>query len=187
VQATLRVVKVFWSLEAHLAYSRHFPAISWINSYSLYYQNIDGWLTDNISTDWVEMRSEAMRILQEEADLAEIVRLVGVEALSAGDRLTLEVARSLREDFLHQNAFHEVDTYTSLEKQFEMLKLCLYFGVAAREAVSRGVAVADIETMKVRESIARAKYIPEDKMDQIKGIKEEIDREMEALAGVQAA
>jgi V/A-type H+-transporting ATPase subunit A len=187
VQATLRVVKVFWSLEAHLAYSRHFPAISWINSYSLYYQNIDGWLTEHVSPDWVEMRSEAMRILQEEADLAEIVRLVGVEALSAGDRLTLEVARSLREDFLHQNAFHEVDTYTSLEKQFEMLKICLYFGVAAREAVSRGVPVADIETMKVRESIARAKYIPEDKMDRIKGIKEEIDREMEALAGAQAA
>jgi V/A-type H+-transporting ATPase subunit A len=187
VQATLRVVKVFWSLEAHLAYSRHFPAISWLNSYSLYYQNIDGWLTDNISTDWVEMRSEAMRILQEEADLAEIVRLVGVEALSAGDRLTLEVARSLREDFLHQNAFHEVDTYTSLEKQFEMLKLCLYFGEAAREAVSRGVPVGEIEKMAVRESIARAKYIPEDKMDEIKGIKEEIDKEMESLASAQAA
>ncbi len=187
VQATLRVVKVFWSLEAHLAYSRHFPAISWLNSYSLYYQNIDGWLTDNIAADWVDQRSEAMRILQEEGDLAEIVRLVGVEALSAGDRLTLEVARSLREDFLHQNAFHEVDTYTSLEKQFEMLKICLYFGEAAREAVARGVPVADIEKMSIRENIARAKYIPEDKMDQIKGIKEEIDREMEALVGAQAA
>ena len=187
VQATLRVVKVFWSLEAHLAYSRHFPAISWLNSYSLYYQNIDGWLKENVSPDWVEMRSEAMRILQEEGDLAEIVRLVGVEALSAGDRLTLEVARSLREDFLHQNAFHEVDTYTSLEKQFEMLKMCLYFGEAAREAVARGVPVAEIETMSVRENIARAKYIPEDKMDQIKGIKEEIDKEMEALVGAQAA
>jgi V/A-type H+-transporting ATPase subunit A len=186
VQATLRVVKVFWSLEAHLAYSRHFPAISWLNSYSLYYQNIDGWLTDNISPDWVEMRSEAMRILQEEADLAEIVRLVGVEALSAGDRLTLEVARSLREDFLHQNAFHEVDTYTSLEKQFEMLKLCLYFGEAAREAVARGVPVEQIEKMAVRESIARAKYVPEDKMPEIKGIKEEIDKEMESLASAHA-
>jgi V/A-type H+-transporting ATPase subunit A len=184
VQATLRVVKVFWSLEDHLAYKRHFPAISWLNSYSLYYQNIDGWMTENISPDWVEMRSEAMRILQEEADLAEIVRLVGVEALSAGDRLTLEVARSIREDFLHQNAFHEVDTFTSLEKQFEMMKLCLYFGEAAREAVERGVPVAAIEKMDVRESIARAKYIPEDKMEEIKAIKDEIDREMEALAGV---
>jgi V/A-type H+-transporting ATPase subunit A len=186
VQATLRVVKVFWSLEDHLAYKRHFPAISWINSYSLYYQNIDDWLKENIAQDWVEMRSEAMRILQEESDLAEIVRLVGVEALSAGDRLTLEVARSLREDFLHQNAFHEVDTFTSLEKQYEMLKLCLYFGEAAREAVARGALVTDIEKMNVRESIARAKYIPENRMDEIKGIKDEIDKEMESLAGVQA-
>ena len=183
VQATLRVVKVFWSLEDHLAYKRHFPAISWLNSYSLYYQNIDDWMKENISPDWVDMRSEAMRILQEEADLAEIVRLVGVESLSAGDRLTLEVARSIREDFLHQNAFHEVDTYTSLEKQYEMLKLCLYFGEAAKAAVERGVPVAAIEKMDVRESIARAKYIPEDKIDQIKAIKEEIDREMESLAG----
>ena len=186
VQATLRVVKVFWSLEDHLAYKRHFPAISWLNSYSLYYQNIDDWMKENISPDWVEMRSEAMRILQEEADLAEIVRLVGVEALSASDRLTLEVARSIREDFLHQNAFHEVDTYSSLEKQYEMMKLCLYFGEAARSAVDRGVPVAAIEKMDVRESIARAKYIPEDKMDQIRSIKEEIDKEMEALAGTQA-
>ena len=186
VQATLRVVKVFWSLEDHLAYKRHFPAISWLNSYSLYYQNIDDWMKENISPDWVDMRSEAMRILQEEADLAEIVRLVGVEALSAGDRLTLEVARSIREDFLHQNAFHEVDTFTSMEKQYEMMNLCLYFGQAARAAVERGVPVAAIEKMDVRESIARAKYIPEDKMDQIKSIKQEIDQEMEALAGSQA-
>jgi V/A-type H+-transporting ATPase subunit A len=143
-------------------------------------------MKENISPDWVDMRSEAMRILQEEADLAEIVRLVGVEALSAGDRLTLEVARSIREDFLHQNAFHEVDTFTSMEKQYEMMNLCLYFGEAARAAVERGVPVAAIEKMDVRESIARAKYIPEDKMDQIKNIKQEIDQEMEALAGSEA-
>jgi len=186
VQATLRVVKVFWSLEDHLAYKRHFPAISWLNSYSLYYQNLDEWMLENVSPDWVEMRSEAMRILQEEADLAEIVRLVGVEALSAGDRLTLEVARSIREDFLHQNAFHEVDTYTSLEKQAEMLRLCLYFGEAAREAVARGVPVDEIEKMVVRESIARAKYVPEDRMDEIVRIKDEIDKEMESLAGAHA-
>ncbi len=186
VQATLRVVKVFWSLEDHLAYKRHFPAISWLNSYSLYYQNLDEWMLENVSPDWVEMRSEAMRILQEEADLAEIVRLVGVEALSAGDRLTLEVARSIREDFLHQNAFHEVDTYTSLKKQAEMLRLCLYFGEAAREAVARGVPVDEIEKMVVRESIARAKYVPEDRMDEIVRIKDEIDKEMESLAGAHA-
>lgn len=183
VQATLRVVKVFWSLEDHLAYKRHFPAISWLNSYSLYYENLDPWLKEQVADDWVELRSEAMRILQEEADLAEIVRLVGVEALSPADRLTLEVARSIREDFLHQNAFHEVDTYTSLEKQYEMLKIVLYFGTAARDALDRGVPVAAIEEMGVRERIARAKYEPEDKLDSVKAIKDEIDKEIQSLVG----
>jgi V/A-type H+-transporting ATPase subunit A len=183
VQATLRVVKVFWSLEDHLAYKRHFPAISWLNSYSLYYENLDDWMKENVAPDWVDMRSEAMRILQEEADLAEIVRLVGLEALSATDRLTLEVARSIREDFLHQNAFHEVDTYTSLEKQYEMLKLVLYFGSAAGEALERGVPISAIEEMGVRERIARAKYEPEDKLASIKGIRDEIDKEIQTLVG----
>jgi V/A-type H+-transporting ATPase subunit A len=183
VQATLRVVKVFWSLEDHLAYKRHFPAISWLNSYSLYYDNLDPWLTENVASDWVDLRSEAMRILQEEADLAEIVNLVGVESLSAGDRLTLEVARSIREDFLHQNAFHEVDTYTSMEKQYEMMKLVLHFGEAAREALKKGVAITDIETMAVRERIARAKYEPEDRLDEVRAIKDEIDKEIETMVG----
>jgi V/A-type H+-transporting ATPase subunit A len=183
VQATLRVVKVFWSLEDHLAYKRHFPAISWLNSYSLYYDNLDPWLTENVASDWVDLRGEAMRILQEEADLAEIVNLVGVESLSARDRLTLEVARSIREDFLHQNAFHEVDTYTSLEKQYEMLKMVLHFGDAAREALEKGVAITDIESMAVRERIARAKYEPEDNLDNVRAIKDEIDKEMETLVG----
>jgi V/A-type H+-transporting ATPase subunit A len=183
VQATLRVVKVFWSLEDHLAYKRHFPAISWLNSYSLYYDNLDPWLKENVAEDWVELRSEAMRILQEEADLAEIVRLVGVEALSPHDRLTLEIARSIREDFLHQNAFHEVDTYTSLAKQYEMLKVVLYFGDAAGQALERGVSIADIEKMDVRERIARAKYEPEDNIETIKSTKDEIDKEIETLAG----
>jgi V/A-type H+-transporting ATPase subunit A len=124
-----------------------------------------------------------MRILQEEADLAEIVRLVGVEALSAGDRMTLEVARSIREDFLHQNAFHEVDTYTSFEKQYEMLKIVLYFGDASRQALEKGVPIAAIEEMAVRERIARAKYESEDRLDSIKAIKEEIDKEIESLVG----
>jgi V/A-type H+-transporting ATPase subunit A len=183
VQATLRVVKVFWSLEDHLAYKRHFPAISWLNSYSLYYENVDDWMKENVAPDWVDMRSEAMRILQEEADLAEIVRLVGLESLSARDRLTLEVARSIREDFLHQNAFHEVDTFTSLEKQYEMLKLVLYFGIAAGEALEQGVPISAIERMDVRERIARAKYEPEDKLASIKGIKDTIDQEIQALVG----
>jgi V/A-type H+-transporting ATPase subunit A len=181
VQATLRVVKVFWSLEDHLAYKRHFPAISWLNSYSLYYDNLDPWLKENVADDWVDLRSEAMRILQEEADLAEIVRLVGVEALSATDRVTLETARSIREDFLHQNAFHEVDTYTSMEKQYEMLKLVLHYGQAARDALERGVAIAAIEGMAVREQIARAKYEPEDKLDSVRAIKDQIDKELESL------
>jgi V/A-type H+-transporting ATPase subunit A len=183
VQATLRVVKVFWSLEDHLAYKRHFPAISWLNSYSLYYDNLDPWLTEHVAADWVDLRSEAMRILQQEADLAEIVNLVGVESLSAGDRLTLEVARSIREDFLHQNAFHEVDTYTSLDKQYEMLKLVLYFGKAAREALEKGVSIADIETMAVRERIARAKYEPEDRLDSVRAIKDAIDKEVATMVG----
>jgi V/A-type H+-transporting ATPase subunit A len=183
VQATLRVVKVFWSLEDHLAYKRHFPAISWLNSYSLYYDNLDPWLTEHVAADWVDLRSEAMRILQEEADLAEIVNLVGVESLSSSDRLTLEIARSIREDFLHQNAFHEIDTYTSMEKQYEMMKLVLYFGEASRQALEKGVAITDIETMAVRERIARAKYEPEDKLDSVRGIKDEIDKEIETLVG----
>jgi V/A-type H+-transporting ATPase subunit A len=183
VQATLRVVKVFWSLEDHLAYRRHFPAISWLNSYSLYYENLDPWLTDNVAADWVDLRSEAMRILQEEADLAEIVRLVGKDALSPGDRLTLEVARSIREDFLHQNAFHEVDTYTSMQKQCEMLRMVLHYGRAAREALDKGVSIDKIERLEVRERIARAKYEPEDRIDSIKAIKDEIDKEIESLTG----
>ena len=186
VQSTLRVVKVFWSLEDHLAYKRHFPAISWLNSYSLYYDNVDDWLKENVAPDWVDMRSEAMRILQEEADLAEIVRLVGLESLSAADRLTLEVARSIREDFLHQNAFHEVDTFTSLKKQYEMLKLVLYFGSAAGEALEQGVPISAIEGMDVRERIARAKYEPEAKLADIKGIKDTIDREIQDLVGATA-
>jgi V/A-type H+-transporting ATPase subunit A len=183
VQATLRVVKVFWSLEDHLAYKRHFPAISWLNSYSLYYENLDEWLKEKVAPDWVDLRSEAMRILQEEADLVEIVRLVGVDALSPSDRLTLEVARSIREDFLHQNAFHEIDTYTSLEKQYEMLKLVLHFGRTAREALTRGVPIAEIEKMEVREKIARAKYETEDRLDSIRATKDDLDKEIESLAG----
>jgi V/A-type H+-transporting ATPase subunit A len=134
----------------------------------------------------VDLRGEAMRILQEEADLAEIVRLVGVDALSPSDRLTLEVARSIREDFLHQNAFHEVDTYTSLEKQYEMMKLVLHFGSAASEALDRGVPITAIEQLAVREKIARAKYEPEDKLDTIRATKDEVNKEIESLVGAKA-
>jgi len=120
-QATLRIIKVFWGLDSSLAYRRHFPAINWLQSYSLYLDIIGKWISENISRDWETLRSDTMRILQEEAELEEIVRLVGVDALSPSDRLTLEAAKSIREDYLHQNAFHEVDTYTSLNKQYRML------------------------------------------------------------------
>jgi len=126
-QATLRIIKVFWGLDSSLAYRRHFPAINWLQSYSLYLDIIGKWISENISRDWETLRSDTMRILQEEAELEEIVRLVGVDALSPSDRLTLEAAKSIREDYLHQNAFHEVDTYTSLNKQYRMLKLILGF------------------------------------------------------------
>ena len=161
VQATLRVVKVFWSLEDILAFRRHFPAISWLNSYSLYYENIDDYYLKEVSEDFVEMRSEALKLLQQEADLEEIVRLVGIDALSQDDRLILETSRSLREDFLHQNAFHEVDTYASMEKQFKMLKLILNMHRKSKEALEKGVTVEQLSGLPVREEIARARYTPE--------------------------
>jgi len=133
-QATLRIIKVFWGLDSSLAYRRHFPAINWLQSYSLYLDIIGKWISENISRDWETLRSDTMRILQEEAELEEIVRLVGVDALSPSDRLTLEAAKSIREDYLHQNAFHEVDTYTSLNKQYRMLKLILGFYYSGKKA-----------------------------------------------------
>ena len=122
-QATLRIVKVFWSLDADLAYKRHFPAINWLTSYSLYLDSVGGWFDENVANDWMKLRQRMMTLLQEEAELEEIVKMVGMDALSPGDRLKMEAARSIREDFLHQNSFHEVDTYTSLKKQHMMMRL----------------------------------------------------------------
>ncbi|MFC1855128.1 V-type ATP synthase subunit A [Thermodesulfobacteriota bacterium] len=158
VQATLRVVKVFWSLEAHLAYQRHFPAISWLNSYSLYHSNVKDYLTDKLSDEFVEMRIEAMNLLQTESELNEIVKLIGVDSLSFSDRVTLETARSLREDFLHQNAFHDVDTYASLEKQNKILKLILTMHEVSLELLEKKVPFDKIAAMAVREEISRARY-----------------------------
>ena len=141
-QATLRIVKVFWGLSASLAYKRHFPAIDWLQSYSLYVDRLEGWFNDAVSPDWSGMRQEFMRILQEESELEEIVRLVGVDALSWKDRLTLEVARSIREDYLHQNAFDEVDTYTSLEKQYRMMRLILSYYRRGQAALEAGAALS---------------------------------------------
>ena len=160
-QSTLRIVKVFWGLDAQLAYKRHFPAINWLSSYSLYADTVDAYFNREVAPDWSELRMEAMALLQEEASLEEIVRLIGIDALSAQDRLKLEVAKSIREDYLQQNSFHEVDTYTSLEKQYRMLKLVMLFKKEAERALEAGVYLNDILNLEVRDKVARAKYIEE--------------------------
>lgn len=169
-QNTLRIVKVFWGLDAALAYRRHFPAINWLLSYSLYTDTFDDYYRNNMGNEWVEMRGEAMRILQEEADLEEIVRLVGVDALSEKERLILETAKSLREDFLHQNSFHEIDTYASLEKQFKMMKLIMYFHHECQRATERGANLMDLLNLPVRDQIARARYLAETNMAEFDNI-----------------
>lgn len=169
VQATLRIVKVFWGLNSDLAYKRHFPAISWLDSYSLYLDVVGEWMNANVDENWVDFHEETMRLLQEEAELEEIVKLVGYDSLSAPDRLTLEAARSIREDFLQQNSFDDVDTYTSLKKQFLMLKLVILFYHKSKEALESGVNVNDIFALEMRERIARAKYIHENEFEHYYG------------------
>lgn len=180
-QATLRVVKVFWALDAQLAYARHFPAINWLTSYSLYSDTVEKYMNGKIDRSWGELRATAIRLLQDEANLQEIVRLVGIDALSTKDRLILEVARSIREDFLHQNAFHEVDTYTSLQKQFRMLKLILLFYEEAQKALDKGAPFAKLEKLPVRERIARAKYVKEEDIAIFDEIEEQIKEEIAGL------
>jgi len=180
-QATLRIVKVFWGLDAQLAYRRHFPSINWLESYSLYIEQLAPWMDENVASDWTKLRVQAMTILQEEAKLDEIVRLVGVDALSEKDRLKLEVAKSIREDYLQQNAFHEVDTFTSLDKQYKMLKLVLEFYVEGEKALSAGVYLKKILNMTVRDKIARAKYIAESEMQKIDDIFVALTNEIEKL------
>ncbi len=157
-QATLRIVKVFWGLDAALAYKRHFPAINWLTSYSLYLDNMHDWFNGTVAEDWMEGRQKMMSLLTEEAALEEIVQMVGMDALSPGDRLKMEAARSIREDFLHQNSFHEVDTYTPLRKQYLMMKLVLAFYEQATEALSKGASMKVLLGMDVRERIGRYKY-----------------------------
>lgn len=166
-QATLRVVKVFWGLDSTLAYRRHFPAINWLNSYSLYEDRLDEYYRREVGDEWLILRNRAMRLLQEEAELEEIVRLVGVDALSDRDQLVLEAARSIREDYLHQDAFHEVDTYTSLAKQYKLLRLVMAFYDAGQRLLQEGVSLAKIRDLPIREEIGRAKYLPEDRLDEI--------------------
>ncbi len=160
-QATLRIVKVFWGLDANLAYKRHFPAINWLTSYSLFLDLLTDWFKTNDSEDWMDLRGRMMGILQEEAELDEIVKLVGMDALSATDRLKMETARSIREDFLHQLAFHEVDTYTSLEKQLLMMRLILKFHDVAEKALADGGDIEKIASLAVREQVGRFKYVEE--------------------------
>ena len=157
-QATLRIVKVFWGLDASLAYKRHFPAINWLTSYSLYVDNMQGWFNSEVAPDWMEDRQKMMSLLQEEAELEEIVKMVGMDALSPTERLKMEAARSIREDFLHQNSFHEVDTYTPLRKQYLMMKLVIAFYELSSEVLAKGASLQKLLGMAVRERIGRYKY-----------------------------
>ena len=180
-QATLRIVKVFWGLDSELAYKRHFPAINWLNSYSLYLDDMEKWFNSEVAPDWMEGRQKMMSLLQEEAELEEIVKMVGMDALSPGDRLKMEAARSIREDFLHQNSFHEVDTYTSLKKQYMMMQLVNAFYEKAVEALGKGAELRKLISMPVREQIGRFKYIKEDALDEeYAKVQEELDAQIAA-------
>jgi V/A-type H+-transporting ATPase subunit A len=179
-QSTLRIVKVFWGLSASLAYKRHFPAIDWLKSYSLY--DLDQYFNENLDPEWGKQVARAMQLLQEEAKLDEIVRLVGVDSLEFSDRLKLDVARSIREDYLHQIAFHEIDTYTSLNKQFGMLKAILKWYNGGVNALKNNVSYNKIVKMNVLSSIGRMKYLEEREFDdKAKAIYQEIDNEYESL------
>ena len=181
-QATLRIVKVFWGLSAQLAYRRHFPAIDWLLSYSLYTQRLSDWFEANVADDWNAMRDTTMALLQEESELEEIVRLVGQDALSVKDRMTLEAARSIREDYLHQNAFHEVDTYSSPAKQHMMLKLMLDYSNKAQQALENGAEYSKVISLPVREAIGRIKYTPEEEIaDRFEEVSRQLESEINSL------
>lgn len=180
-QATLRIVKVFWGLDYDLSYQRHFPAINWLNSYSLYQDKMDRYIDTNVNEEFSTMRKRAMSLLAQEQSLQEVVRLVGRDALSDDDKLKLDVTKSLREDYLQQNAFHDVDTYCSLKKQNIMLDLILYNYDRSLEALSAGVELDNLEDLSVHEKITRAKFIHEDDIDKLKDIKNEIDQEIGGL------
>ena len=183
-QATLRIVKVFWGLDSALAYKRHFPAINWLTSYSLYVDNMANWFNEEVAADWMEDRQKMMTILQEEAELNEIVQMVGMDALSPTDRLKMEAARSIREDFLHQNSFHEIDTYTPLRKQYLMMKLVLAFYEKSVDALNKGADMNALIAMPVREKIGRYKYTTDDDIEsEYKNVEEELDKEVAAAFG----
>ena len=179
-QATLRIVKVFWGLDSALAYKRHFPAINWLTSYSLYLDTLEPWFSKTVAQDWVGLRTELMGLLQDEAELEEIVQLVGMDALSSPDRLKLEAARSIREDFLHQNAYDDIDTYTPLPKQYAMMKLILSFYDRSRAALEDGVDIEALVALPVREAIGRFKYtMPEQVEERYQAVLAQLDTELE--------
>ena len=179
-QATLRIVKVFWGLDSALAYKRHFPAINWLTSYSLYANSMGEWFNNNISPEWTKLRADFIRLLSEEAELEETVKLVGMDAISDTDRLKMEAARSIREDFLHQAAFHEVDTYSSASKQFTMMKAVWSFYEKSLEALRNGADIEKISLMEVREKIGRLKYVKEESVDdEFTAILSQLDKEFE--------
>lgn len=183
-QATLRIVKVYWGLSSKLAYSRHFPAIDWLQSYSLYRNRLETWFDEHVSEGWNGMVDRTMSILQQESELDEIVRLVGIDALSFRDRLTLEAARSIREDYLHQNAFHEVDTYTSLKKQYMLLNLILSYYDKGNEALDAEIPFSKLVSLPVREQIGRFKYVQESEADsRYDAIVKEMDAQIRSLNG----
>ncbi|MBI2421544.1 MAG: V-type ATP synthase subunit A [Candidatus Hydrogenedentes bacterium] len=176
VQATLRVVKVFWGLDDKLAFARHFPAINWLTSYSLYQDTIGQILGERIDKDWANVRKQSLAILQRESDLDEIARLVGVDALAADDRLLLQVARMIREDFLHQNAFDDRDTYTPLRKQFELLRLILHYYAACRGALAKGAPLSKLIQLSVLEDIARARLLDNERLDELTQLRARVDQ-----------
>ena len=183
-QATLRIVKVFWGLDSALAYKRHFPAINWLTSYSLYLDNMKDWFNETVAPDWMDDRQRMMSLLTEEAALEEIVQMVGMDALSPSDRLKMEAARSIREDFLHQNSFHEIDTYTPLRKQYLMMKLVLAFYDQASEALNKGASMKDLLVMDVREKIGRYKYtLAENIETEYEKIMDELGKEVAGTIG----
>ena len=186
-QATLRIVKVFWCLDSQLAYKRHFPAINWLQSYSLYVDRLQPWYEKNVSKDFPKLRQEAITLLQEESELNEIVQLVGVDALSFEDRIKLEACKSIREDYLHQNAFHEIDTYSSLNKQLKLMQLILDYYHASEDAIAKGAPFNDLAALPVREQIGRFKYIEEDKIDDsYEEILKELNNEISDLISKEA-
>jgi V/A-type H+-transporting ATPase subunit A len=187
VQATLRVVKVFWGLDDKLAFARHFPAINWLTSYSLYQDVIGKVLGERVDQDWSSVRKQALGILQRESDLDELVRLVGLDALAADDRMLLQVARMIREDFLHQNAFDERDTYTPLKKQFEILKTILHFFAACRAALAAGAPLARLLQLPVQEDIARARLLEDERVNELVQLRERIDAAAQSAVPTEGA